>query len=467
MKKNILKTFAAIAAIITLTANLTFAQNQYINVLAGKNLVISTNDTARMTITTGGLIGIGTVNPTEKLEINGNFKVSGVANIGSLNVTHSITSDTITATLGIFDSISVAHFPKMSSTTIDTLIAKEITVSRIRSNDSLIYIGDSTIIYNTNNNNIFTNNKGIGIGFNAQGDGLRTVSLGNFSKAKGGYSITLGTRVYTGTNSDNSIVIGSNPAGIVLENDIPYSLMVGFNSTKPTLFVSSANGGVTTGNVGIATTNPISKFQVGSGITKVSFGDCYGQPISWGTSYIGFNLSRTSAGTWTTETDGSANGGCAIYGNVGGAIFFTKVAGTTSHADQTGITDAQILSNVSMTITSDGNVGIGTTDPGTYKLAVDGAVAARRFKVTLGNFYDYVFEKDYQLMSLDSVEAFVVQNKHLPDIPSQKEVLANGLDIGEFNALLLKKIEELTLYIITLKKDNEQLNQRIETLEKK
>ena len=95
-----------------------------------------------------------------------------------------------------------------------------------------------------------------------------------------------------------------------------------------------------------------------------------------------------------------------------------------------------------------GNVGIGTTNPGNYKLAVDGAVAARRFKVTLGSFYDYVFEKDYQLMSLDSVEAFIIKNSHLPDIPSQNEVITNGLDIGDFNSLLLKKIEELYLYTI-------------------
>jgi hypothetical protein len=78
--------------------------------------------------------------------------------------------------------------------------------------------------------------------------------------------------------------------------------------------------------------------------------------------------------------------------------------------------------------------------------------------VSLNHWNDYVFHDDYKLMPLSELESFVNANKHLPEIPSEKEVIENGINIGEMNALLLKKIEELTLYVIELKKQLDQLN---------
>jgi hypothetical protein len=102
-----------------------------------------------------------------------------------------------------------------------------------------------------------------------------------------------------------------------------------------------------------------------------------------------------------------------------------------------------------------------------FLVKANGFVYARNVKVKVGTLPDFVFDKEYQLISLDSVENFIKQNKHLPDIPSQSHVLANGLDVGEFNSLLLKKVEELTLYIIDLKKENEQLKERVSKIENK
>lgn len=70
---------------------------------------------------------------------------------------------------------------------------------------------------------------------------------------------------------------------------------------------------------------------------------------------------------------------------------------------------------------------------------------------------DYVFEPDYQLPSLDDVKSYVEKNKHLPEVPSAKEMTANGINVGEMNMILLKKVEELTLYVLELKKEVEQL----------
>ncbi|PXX95008.1 hypothetical protein DF185_22790, partial [Marinifilum breve] len=89
---------------------------------------------------------------------------------------------------------------------------------------------------------------------------------------------------------------------------------------------------------------------------------------------------------------------------------------------------------------SNGNVGIGTTTTGTHKLAVNGTIGAREIKVETDSWSDFVFEEDYQLKDLKEVESFIEENKHLPDIPSEKEVLENGIAVGEMNAKLLQKI---------------------------
>lgn len=105
-------------------------------------------------------------------------------------------------------------------------------------------------------------------------------------------------------------------------------------------------------------------------------------------------------------------------------------------------------------IKANGNVGIGTTAPGTNKLAVEGTIAARRIKITQATTWpDYVFEQDYQLPSLQKTEAFIRENKHLPEVPSAKEIAENGQDLGDMNTILLKKVEELTLHLISMQKE--------------
>jgi hypothetical protein len=100
-----------------------------------------------------------------------------------------------------------------------------------------------------------------------------------------------------------------------------------------------------------------------------------------------------------------------------------------------------------------GNMGIGTQDTRGYKLAVSGNMIAESVKVQLRSAWpDYVFAKDYTLPSLKETEKHIKENNHLPGIPSAAEVKTNGIDVGEMNAKLLKKVEELTLYVIDLNK---------------
>jgi len=110
-----------------------------------------------------------------------------------------------------------------------------------------------------------------------------------------------------------------------------------------------------------------------------------------------------------------------------------------------------------------GAVGIGTTETTGYKLAVAGKIHAEEVMVEhADNWYDFVFNENYDLQDIYELEKFVKQNKHLPDVPDEMEVKEKGINLGEMNGILLKKVEELTLYIIQQQKEIDELKQKID-----
>ena len=111
-----------------------------------------------------------------------------------------------------------------------------------------------------------------------------------------------------------------------------------------------------------------------------------------------------------------------------------------------------------------GNVGIGVSSPG-YKLDVCGTIRAKEVRVETG-WCDYVFEKDYKLRTFDELEKYINDNKHLPGIAPASEVEKEGLKVAEMNKAMMEKIEELTLYVIQLSKDNKKLQEEIDALKK-
>ena len=111
------------------------------------------------------------------------------------------------------------------------------------------------------------------------------------------------------------------------------------------------------------------------------------------------------------------------------------------------------------------NVGIGTTNTQGYRLAVAGNVIAEGVKVELqGNWPDFVFEEKFQLMDLEKVREYIKENGHLPNIPSAEKIKENGIDLGDMDARLLQKIEELTLYILAQQNQIELLKNDIRQL---
>lgn len=193
------------------------------------------------------------------------------------------------------------------------------------------------------------------------------------------------------------------------------------------------------GKLGIGTVTPLSKIHVAGSIyanstrTNTIFG---GTPGADNANLIG------SEGYWALRTAVDNSYNLDVYN--GGQV------------------------RAAMTVLQSGNVGIGTAAPDA-KLAVKGTIHTQEVRVDLLDAMapDYVFDTDYHLTPLAELKSYVDQNKHLPEVPSAREMEKNGLNLKEMNLLLLKKVEELTLHLIKANEDIELLQKKVKAIEKK
>ncbi|WP_199137825.1 hypothetical protein [Pedobacter sp. ASV12] len=234
------------------------------------------------------------------------------------------------------------------------------------------------------------------------------------------------------------------------------------------------NGNTTTlginvgGNVGIGTTIPTQKLTINGNLGFS--GDNVNRYIITDATYTGTGKVTMQAGAGSDGFGGALN----LYGHahdskpgwvVVGLSASAGVAGTGSEVRFT-VNDVGLGGGVDLfTVLGSGNVGIGTTTP-KEKLSVNGKIRAKEIKVESANWPDYVFEEDYKVGTLEALEGYIKANKRLPEMPSAKEVEANGVELGEMNKLLLKKVEELTLLLIDQNKKNEKQEQAIDELRK-
>lgn len=235
------------------------------------------------------------------------------------------------------------------------------------------------------------------------------------------------------------------------------------------LCFAQSNTFPSSGNVGIGTTTPAQKLvvqaasgrytavgNIGQGIFKVNDNSALPQ-ITLENTYAGANF-----GTQILFNLGY-NGNVDVAGtsiNAGSLIVAQESGWTSTVSNQDSYmafkTSLDGSNTEKLRISSQGNVGIGTSSP-TEKLSVNGNIIAKKVMVKQSGWSDYVFDEKYQLTPLSELAEFIRKNKRLPDMPSAQEVETNGISVGDNQALLLKKIEELTLYMINMERRQQKL----------
>ena len=144
-----------------------------------------------------------------------------------------------------------------------------------------------------------------------------------------------------------------------------------------------------------------------------------------------------------------------------------KFVQITSQASPPALPEVALVIVPSLMTNGSGNVGIGAEASSEHKLSVNGKIRAQEIKVETANWPDYVFKQAYKLPSLSETEQFIQENGHLPEVPKAEEVEANGIQLGEMNKTLLKKIEELTLHVIELDKVNKEQGEFMKKMQEK
>jgi hypothetical protein len=241
--------------------------------------------------------------------------------------------------------------------------------------------------------------------------------------------------------------------GWALDGFDPGAIPSGYHSSEyniDDLFVAAGGSDVQSfrvdrsGNVGVGTATPKSRLSVSAG---------YSYPIP----------------TVALNANGTAMG----FNDIGGTHYNWIIGAQWNVSDAFEITpstavDGESFSTPAFVVQANGRVGIGTINP-TQKLSVNGTVRAKEVIVDSG-WSDFVFDESYKLKALSETEAFIKAEKHLPGIPSAKDVAEHGVSVGEMQARLLAKIEELTLHqieeekrISRLEAENRNLRMKIES----
>ena len=198
----------------------------------------------------------------------------------------------------------------------------------------------------------------------------------------------------------------------------------------------------------------------------------YGHIEVQGTDQFGGNSNELLLNFWcgrNTGINAGPNGGIAYFGNLV-EMGFPQHKNIALHIKGKNAQEAYFkIDNQSNTtvfkVKTNGETQIGaetvTSGPHTdAMLTVNGKIACKEVRVFIVNWSDYVFDEKYKLLPLEEVEKYYLKYKHLPNIPSAEEVIVNGNELAKTDALLLAKIEELTMYIVELKKELNAIKQK-------
>ena len=302
-------------------------------------------------------------------------------------------------------------------------------------NDTILYPGGASVALGSYNK--VAGNASFAIGSNVKVQGLRCIGVGHLVKVTGSSGITIGSGLLGSTHQPN----------LFLENNSIESLTIGFHSTKPTLTVGPSPNDYPNGNLFFDLTG------------KIAIGDVPMPDIA-AKLHIRSDMGEDAGLILEPKDPENSNTFIRLRDEYHG-IEVDKEGAMNINAGESPMT----LQSTNITLS--GKVGINTTNESdTYTLAVDGGILTNEVLIKeVDDWYDNVFEKDYNLLSLSELQQFIDDNGHLPEVPSETEVKEEGYKMAKMQGLLLKKIEELTLYTLKQQELIEKMEKRIGELE--
>lgn len=307
--------------------------------------------------------------------------------------------------------------------------------------NNMVAVGDSALLKNTAAFNVavgskalmnnITGRSNVALGYkaldlNVSGQGNTAIGYyADISTSNLNNATAIGA--YAQVNTSNSLILGS-VNGI---NGAPATVNVGIGTNAPTERLHVVGNQLLDGNLTFAT-----------GAESIQFANPGATPAPM--------MYMFASGTINTNR-------MVIAHSPSFPTWGLQYADNTDQFDFLGAGSSRMTINLST-----GNIGIGVTSP-VYKLEVCGTIRAKEVRVETG-WCDYVFEKDYKLRSIEELEKYVNEHKHLPGIAPAAEVEKEGLKVAEMNKAMMEKIEELSLYVIQLNKENKKLQAEIEAL---
>ncbi len=379
--------------------------------------------------TTMDNVGIGTTIPYLSLEVAGDPTIYG----GPAYQSTIQSRDTRTFALGVGGGISFAG--NYTATPNHTAFAN---ISGVKENGSS---GDysGALIFSTRLNGYQPSEK---MRINSSGYvGIGTPSPGNKLDVDGGASETAIRISTTNTGASAASLILANSSKTAFNDGLQIVHGAGVTKFNDLVGTNLMSLDLTNGKVGIGTTTPVSTLQLNGDLRFGTNGIYTDLRMYTDAVLSGYNQTNSIV---PVTVPGSGNANAALH-----LKNITEVGGTTQ-----------------MHLLVDGNVGIGTINPDA-KLAVNGTIHSQEVKVDMNGWSDYVFEPNYDLPSLTSVKTYIDNNHRLPEMPSTQEVIKSGINLGEMVNLQMKKIEELTLYLIKEHTQNQVFQTTIAELERR
>ncbi|TDB67830.1 autotransporter outer membrane beta-barrel domain-containing protein [Arundinibacter roseus] len=449
-----------------------------------------TNNAANIFFNTGN-VGLGTNTPLQRLHVNGDINIPSANAIRINNLPFLRAPGTANTIIGNYAgsvlssgayNVFIGSYAGESNTTANfNVFLGTYAGQKTTSGTNNFFAGvNSGKLNTTGQSNTFigsgagssntTGSLNTFIGPNA-GASNTTASLNFFCGVSSGYDNTTGVRnLFLGYNSgrnsqtgNDNILLGANSGqGLISGGE---NIFIGYNS-KP----SGINAATLSNSIAIGTNSTVTisnAMILGTSATNIGIGN--NAPTSrlhvtlGGTTSTGVrfeNLPNVSGTVYPLFVDSNGN---ILKSNTSSA------RESASPIDNNWRIDADNnLQNL-----NSGSVVIGDKlerIPKGYKLVVSDGLLTEKVKVAVKNtseWSDYVFNTNYKLMDLNEVKNYIEENKHLPDVPSAKEMVKQGNDLHRTDALLLRKIEELTLYLLEIKDENKELKNRIIDLEKR